>query len=332
MSLGYEVDLWGRVRRIVEAGRANAEAAEVSLDQVKLSLQAQLASSYFAMRFLDSEAETLRASLKTRQESLDLAKDLFESGKSSELDVARAEAQLANAKAQLVALQGPRASFENAVAVLAGKNPSNFTINPNAIARSAPAVSAGSPVELLGRRPDVFVAERQLAATSAGIGIAKADFYPRISLIGSGGFSSLDPSDFLKHSSREFSVGPQIDLPLFQGLRRNADYAAAKARHEEALANYQQTVLTAFADLENALAARRAAIREITALQESIAASQKAYDLSNARYKEGVASYLEVIDSQRELLAAELSEVQVRGRSFTATVQLMQALGGGFSR
>jgi len=332
MSLGYEVDLWGRVRRIVEAGRANAEAAEVSLDQVKLSLQAQLASSYFAMRFLDSEAETLRASLKTRQESLDLAKDLFESGKSSELDVARAEAQLANAKAQLVALQGPRASFENAVAVLAGKNPSNFTINPNAIARSAPAVSAGSPVELLGRRPDVFVAERQLAATSAGIGIAKADFYPRISLIGSGGFSSVDPSDFLKHSSREFSVGPQIDLPLFQGLRRNADYAAAKARHEEALANYQQTVLTAFADVENALAARRAAIREITALQESIAASQKAYDLSNARYKEGVASYLEVIDSQRELLAAELSEVQVRGRSFTATVQLMQALGGGFSR
>ena len=130
MSLGYEVDLWGRVRRIVEAGLANAEAAEVSVDQVKLSLQAQLASSYFAMRFLDTEAKVLESELKTRQESLELAKDLFESGKSSELDVAQAEAQLAGAKAQLVSLQGPRASFENAIAVLAGKNPSNFSISP----------------------------------------------------------------------------------------------------------------------------------------------------------------------------------------------------------
>ena len=331
MSLGYEVDLWGRVRRIVEAGTANAEAAEVSVAQVKLSLQVQLASSYFAMRFLDSEAEVLQSALKTRQESLELAKNLFEGGKSSELDVAKAEAQLANAKAQLVSLQGPRASFENAISVLTGRNPSNFSISPSGINGNAPAISAGSPAQLLGRRPDVFIAERQLAATSAGIGIAKADFYPKFSLIGSGGLSSINSSNFLKFSSSEFSAGPKVDLPLFQGLRRKADYAAAIARHEEALAIYQQTVLTAFADVENALAARRAAVREITALQHSVAASKKAFELSNARYKEGIASYLEVIDSQRELLTAERSEVQSRGRSFTATVQLMQALGGGFS-
>lgn len=332
MSLGYEIDLWGRVRRIVEAGRANASAAEISVDQVKLSLQAQLASSYFALRFIDSEAAVLEQSLTTRKESLDLARDLFNAGKSSEVDVARAEAELASAKAQLVSLQGPRASLENAVAVLAGKNASNFSIPQQSISRSAPSISAGTPVELLGRRPDVFIAERKLAASSAEIGVATAQFYPKISLIGSGGLSSVNASDFLKYSSREFSIGPEIDLPLFQGKRRLADLELAKATHEEALANYQQTVLVAFADVENALASRRAAINEITAQQDSVAASKKAFGLSNARYREGVASYLEVIDSQREMLNAQLNEVQARGRSFAATVQLMQALGGGFSK
>lgn len=332
MSLGYEIDLWGRVRRIVEAGQANASAAEISVDQVKLSLQAQLASSYLALRFIDSESAVLEQALTTRKESLDLARDLFNAGKSSEVDVARAEAELASAKAQLVSLQGPRAALENAIAVLTGRNASNFSFAKKSITRNAPSVSAGTPVELLGRRPDVFMAERSLAASSAEIGIATAQFYPKISLIGSGGLSSVKSSDFLKYSSSEFSIGPEIDLPIFQGLRRKADLALAKAKHEEALANYQQTVLVAFADVENALASRRAAINEITAQQDSVAASKKAFELSNARYREGVASYLEVIDSQREMLNAQLNEVQARGRSFAATVQLMQALGGGFSK
>jgi len=332
MSLSYEVDLWGRVRRLVEAGLANAEAAEVSADQVKLSLQSQLASNYFALRFLDSEADVLGEALQTRQESLDLASDLFKAGKSSKLDVARAEAQLANAKAQLVSLQGPRAAFENSIALLVSKNASSFTIQQKGISRNAPGVNAGTPAELLGRRPDVFVAERELAASSAEIGVAKAAFFPKISLIGSGGYSSIKSSDFLKYSSSQFSIGPEVELPLFQGLRRDADLELARGRHEEALAIYQQTVLTAFADVENALASRRAAINEIAAQQDSVAASQKALDLSNARYREGVASYLEVIDSQREILSAQRSEIQARGRSFAATVQLIQALGGGFTK
>lgn len=332
MSLGYEIDLWGRVRRIVEAGNANADGAEISVDQVKLSLQGQLATNYFALRFIDSESAVLDQALKTRMESLGLARNLFEAGKSSEVDVARAEAELASAKAQLVSLQGPRAALENAIAVLTGKNASNFSIPQKSIDENSPNISAGSPVELLGRRPDVFIAERALAASSAEIGVATAQFYPKISLIGSGGFSSIKSGDFLKYSSREFSIGPEVDLPIFQGQRRKADLALAKAKHEEALANYQQTVLVAFADVENALAARRAATNEITALQNSAAASRKAFELSNARYREGVASYLEVIDSQREMLNAERNEVQARGRSFAATVQLMQALGGGFSK
>jgi multidrug efflux system outer membrane protein len=299
---------------------------------VKLSLQSQLASNYFALRFLDSEAEVLKQALETRQDSLELANDLFEGGKSSKLDVVRAEAQLANAKAQLVALQGPRASLENSIALLVGKNASNFSIQQKGISRKAPAVSAGTPAELLGRRPDVFVAERKLAASSANIGVAKAQFYPKISLIASGGLSSVKASDFLEYSSREFSIGPEVELPLFQGLRRDADLELAKANHEEALANYQQTVLGAFADVENALASRRAAINEIAAQENSVAASKRAFDLSDARYREGVASYLEVIDSQREMLSAQRSEVQARGRSFAATVQLIQAVGGGFSK
>lgn len=332
MTLGYEIDLWGRVRRIVEAGKAKATAAEISVDQVKLSLQAQLANSYFALRFIDSEAEVLQETLKTRKESLKLASDLSNAGKSSDLDVARAEAQLASAQAQLVSLQGPRANLENSIAILVGKNASNFSISQQAINSKAPAVSAGTPVELLGRRPDVFIAERMLAASSAEIGIKEAAFYPKISLIGSGGYSSINSSNFLSYSSSQFSIGPNVDLPLFQGLRRKADVALAKAQHEEALAKYQQTVLGAFADVENALATRTAAINEITAQQKSVAASKKALELSDARYREGVSSYLEVIDSQREMLNAQRSEVQARGRSFAATVQLMQALGGGFSK
>lgn len=332
MNLGYEIDLWGRVRRIVEAGKANASAAEISVDQVKLSLQSQLATNYFALRFIDSESHVLEQAMKTRVESLELARDLFEAGRSSEVDVARAEAELASAKAQLVSLQGPRAALENAIAVLAGKNASSFTITPKPITNNPPTVSAGSPVELLGRRPDVFFAERSLAASSAEIGIATAGFYPKISLIGSGGFAAINSSDFLKYSSREFSIGPEIELPLFQGTRRKSDLALAKAKHEEALANYQQTVLMAFADVENALAARRSALNEIQAQEESLKASKKAFELSNSRYKEGVASYLEVIDSHREMLNAERSAVQARGRSFAATVQLMQALGGGFTK
>lgn len=332
ISLGYELDLWGRVRRLIEAGSANAEAAEISVDQVKLSLQAQLSRSYFAMRFLDSEAEVLRRALDTREETLELSKNRFEGGKTSELDVARAEAELATTRAQLVALEAPRASLENAIALLAGKNPSNFSITPKSIESSPPSLSAGSPAQLLGRRPDVWVAERDLAASSARIGIAEAAFYPKISLIGTGGLSSIDASEFLQFSSGEFSVGPQVDLPLFQGLRRRADFELAKSRHQEALATYQQTVLTAFADVENALSARRAANKEISAQRDSVEASKKSFDLSNARYKEGISSSLEVVDAQRELLNAQRAEVQARGRAFEATVLLMQALGGGYSK
>lgn len=330
MSLSYEVDLWGRVRRLVEAGQANTEAAEASVDQVKLSLQAQLARSYFALRFLDSEAAVLEQELGTRQETLDLANNRFEGGKTSELDVARAKSELAATRAQLVGLQAPRAELLNAIAVLAGKNASNFSISPAAITGGPPGVPAGSPAQLLGRRPDVFAAERKLAQSSAEIGVAEANFYPRVSLIGTGGLSSINSSDFLKWSSSEFAIGPEVDLPLFQGLRRKADLRLAKAKHEETLADYQQTVLTAFADVENALAARRAANNEIAAQNDSVQAARKSYDLSNVRYKEGASSYLEVVDSQRELLNARRGEVQARGRAFEATVMLMQALGGGF--
>lgn len=332
LSLSYELDLWGRVRRLIESSRAETAAAEVTVDQVKLSLQSQLASSYFAMRFLDSEAAVLNKSLTTRRESLKLAKELFEGGSSSELDVARAEVQLTNAEAQLISLEGPRASLENSIAVLIGKNPSNFSISPSAITRNAPRISAGTPASLLGRRPDVFIAERTLAAASAQIGVTEAKFYPKLSLIGSSGLSSLNSSTFLQFSSSQFAIGPEIELPVIQGNRRDAAVNRSQARQREALAQYQQTVLSAFADVENALVDRRSASREMAALKKSVTASQRAFDLSNTRYKEGVASYLEVIDSQRELLSSERSEVQARGRSFAATVRLIQALGGGFRR
>ncbi len=330
MSLAYEIDLWGRVRRLIEAGQASTEAAEAAADQVKLSLQAQLARSYFALRFLDSEAAVMEQELGTRQETLDLENNRLEGGKSSELDVARAKSELAATRAQLVGLQAPRAALENAIAVLAGKNASNFSIKPAAITGAPPSVPAGSPAQLLGRRPDVFAAERMLAQSSAEVGVAAAEFYPRVSLIGSGGLSAIDSSDFLKWSSGEFSIGPEVELPLLQGQKRKATHDLAKAKHEEALADYQQTVLTAFADVENALSSRRAANNEVAAWNDSVNAARKSFELSNERYKQGASSYLEVMESRRELLDARRDEVQARGRAYEATVMLIQALGGGF--
>ncbi len=332
-NLTYEADLWGRVRRTIEASKADAAAADFAVEDVRVALQTQLARNYFALRFLDAEMDSLSQAVKSRKKNLAITEDRFNAGIVTEIDTARAKSELATAEAELLSIRGPRAQLENSIAVLLGTQPSTFRISSQGnYDGHLPNIPAGIPAALLYRRPDVAIAERRLAASTARIGMAEAERYPKISLTSTGGLSSISPSKLLNWSSTFYSAGPTVTTPIFQGRTLKTKVKASKAEQAEALANYQKTTLSAFADVENALASINALKTESAARQRSVSATTNTYELSNTRYKEGVTSYLEVVDSHREQLSAQRTNIRTRGRQFEATVQLIQALGGGFSR
>jgi len=331
-NLSYELDLWGRVRDLVNAGKANAEAADYAIADVRVTLQTQLARQYFSLRFLDAETATLKSAVKTRQENVKITTERLEQGLTSELDSARANSELANARAELLSLKGSRAQLENSIAVLLGRQASTFRISPRNYAGNLPRIPAGVPAALLYRRPDLAVAERKIAVATALIGEADKERYPKFSLTGSAGVSSISTSKFLDWSSAFYSIGPSASVPLFQGRRIKSNILLTKAQRAEALLNYQQTALTAFADVESALANLSALREESAARKTSVNAASRTYELSSLRYQEGVTSYLDVADAERERLTAERAAVRTRGRQFAATVQLIQALGGGFGK
>ena len=330
LELGWELDLWGRVRRLVEANAAEAEISVALYEDVKLLLLSQLARSYFSLRFLDEEKKVLSDAVETRREHLSLADSRFKGGKTSELDVARAETELASTEAELARLDAPRVRFENAIAVLLGKDASTFHIESRLYRNELPSIPVNLPMEIIEQRPDVAAAEHALAASNARIGIATAEFFPKITLLSSGGFSSINSGDFLGWSSRTFRFGPDLSLPIFQGGRLRANLERAQAAHDEALANFQQVVLESFRDIEDALATLSALQAEIAAQKKAVEAAEKALHLSKVRYEAGGVSYIEVVDSQRERLTAKRRAVQIRGQQFEATVRLIQALGGGY--
>ena len=331
LELGWELDLWGRVRRLVEANTAEVEISVALYEDVKLLLLAQLARNYFSLRFLDEEKKVLNDAVKTRQEHLSLADSRFKGGKTSELDVARAETELASTEAELARLDAPRVRFENAIAILIGKNASTFHIESESYRIDLPTIPVDIPMEIIEQRPDVAAAERALAASNARIGVATAEFFPKITLLSSGGLSGINSGDFFDWSSRTFSFGPDLSLPIFQGGRLQANLERAQAAHEEALTNFQQVVLESFRDIEDALATLNALQAENAAQERALVAAEKALHLSKVRYEAGGVSYIEVVDSQRERLTAKRRVVQIRGQRFEATVQLIQALGGGFN-
>ena len=330
LELGWELDLWGRVQRLVEANTAEAEISVALYEDVKLILLSQLTRNYFSLRFLDEEKKVLSDAVKTRQEHLSLADSRFKGGKTSELDVARAETELASTEAELARLDAPRVRFENAIAVLIGKHASTFHIESQSYRNDLPTIPVGIPMEIVEQRPDVAAAERALAASNARIGVATAEFFPKINLLSSGGFSSINSGDFFDWSSRTFRFGPDLSLPIFQGGRLRANLKRTHEAHEEALANFQQIVLESFRDIEDALATLNALQNEIAAQEKAVVAAEKALHLSKVRYEAGGVSYIEVVDSQRERLTAKRRAAQIRGQQFEATVRLIQALGGGF--
>jgi multidrug efflux system outer membrane protein len=337
LDLSYEVDLWGRVRRGFESARADAQASLANYFNVLLTLQTDVAQNYFALRSLDAEIATVNGTVGLRKEQVKLVHDRFDSGIGSQLDVAQAETELATAEAEAASLAQKRDELENALAILAGQNPSGFKIAALADADKnwnpqPPEIPAGLPADLLERRPDVAAAERQLASANAKIGVAKGAFFPVVTLTGSGGYVSGDIETLFNWSSRTWSFGPSISLPIFAGGRNLANLHRAKSAYEESVALYRQQVLVAFGDVENSLSGIRHLAEQSDAQSRAVVFARQAADLAGDRYRSGIVGYINVVDANRDTLAAERANAQLAGQRLIATVQLIKSLGGGWDR
>lgn len=330
-NVSWEPDLWGSVRRGATAGIATAEAQAANVANVRLLFQAELAQDYFGLHGIDGEVELLTRTQGSYEEYLTLTRNRFSAGIASDLDVAQAEAQLYAVQAQLMDLGVQRAAFEHAIAVLIGKAPAELTIPPAALTGSPPPVPLGVPSELLERRPDIASAERQVAAANEQIGIAMAAFYPNLNLTGSAGFASSTLAQWLTWPSRFWSVGPQLAATLFDAGRRRGIVAQQQAAYDATVAAYRQTVLTAMQQVEDNLAALRILSGEADKVQQTVESASRALDISAAQYRAGTASYLTVISSQATLLSANVTAVTLQTRRLTASVLLIDALGGGWT-
>jgi multidrug efflux system outer membrane protein len=330
LALSYEIDLFGRVKRSIEAAEANSEGATANYQAMLLLLQADLARTYFSLRSLDSEIALLQTTLDLRKQAMKMVQSQFDHGLVGQLDLLRAETELASTDAESIGLQKQRNELENVIALLIGQPPSNFTLAKDTLKLSIPEVNPGLPSSLLERRPDVSAAERQMAAASARIGVAETAFFPAISLTGNAGFGSSQVENLFSLDNRSWGLGPAISLPIFDGGRNQANLDSAKAAYEEAIANYRQQVLVAFQEVEDGLNGLQILNQQAQSLQKAVDAATKAWQISEKRYKAGLVSYLEVIDTQRTALQTERLLNQNRGQQMTTSVQLIKALGGGW--
>ena len=330
VDLSYEVDLWGRVRRSFRAAREQAQASAADYETILLSLQADVAQTYFTIRFTDRDREVLARTVELRQKNLTLVESLHTGGADSAVDVAEAETELASAQADLVGLELQRAQLENALAVFCGQTSSSFSLAETDRDYEPPGIPVGLPADLLERRPDVAEAERSMAAASEGIGIAKAAYFPSIQLTGSAGTESVDLRDIFSWENRMWSLGPNISLPLFAGGRNRAGVQRAEAAYQEAIAQYRSQVLVAFHEVEDGLVGLRLLKEQFGYQMRAVDAAKKSADLSLLRYKEGLASYFEVVEADRIELEDELLRYELNGQRMVTTVQLIKALGGGW--
>jgi hydrophobe/amphiphile efflux-1 (HAE1) family protein/NodT family efflux transporter outer membrane factor (OMF) lipoprotein len=334
LDLSYEIDLWGRVRRGFESARADAQASLADFYSVLLTLQADVAQNYFALRALDAEIRTVTGTIELRREQLRLVRSRFEGGVGNQLDVAHAETELAATEAEAASLARRRAELENAIAVLVGSNPATFQLAPDRATAwnpRPPSIPAGLPADLLERRPDVAEAERQLASANARIGVAKAAFFPVLTLTGSGGYLSAEVESLFNWESRVWSIGPTLSLPIFAGGRNRANYQRSKAAYQESIALYRQRVLVAFGEVESSLSGIRYLADQAAAQQRAVASARQVAELADERYRSGIVSYLEVVDANRDVLQAERDNAQLTGQRLIASVQLIKSLGGGWN-
>ncbi|KQW96729.1 RND transporter [Massilia sp. Root418] len=332
-SMSYEVDLLGRVRRMVEAADAQALAAETDRDGVLLLLSSQVATTYWQLRGLDTELAILNGALDSRRETEELVNARFNAGLSNELDTSRARIERANAEADLEEVQRQRNTLEHSLATLTGASPSAMQLPAAALASlpQPPSIPVGLPASLLSQRPDLAGSVATLRAANAQIGVAEGAFYPALSLTGNFGFASESLSEIAKGGSRQFSVGPlALSLPIFDGGRNRANLALAKARYEEALANHEGKLLTALREVEDALSDVQQKQKQEQVQAQSRAAAARAYLVARARYERGVSTYLDVTDAQRSSLAADRAAAQITTQRLLATVAVARALGAGW--
>jgi NodT family efflux transporter outer membrane factor (OMF) lipoprotein len=332
INLSYQVNAWGRVSKNVESYREQAQASAADLAVINLSLHATLAVDYFAARTLDAEEKLLTDTVAQYQQAFQLNEDRYEGGLASEVEVEQARTILETTRAQMVDVGVARSQYEHAVAILIGKPPAEFTLAPLPLTTPPPAIPVGIPSELLERRPDIAAAERHVASANAQVGLAKTAYYPSLSLFGTGGFESGSITTLLQGPSALWSVGASSFMTIFDVGRRRALNDEAKTSYDSTVANYRQTVLTAFQQVEDNLAALRILEQEAGVQAVAVQAAQRSLDLSNTRYDGGVTSYLEVITAQNAALADEVTAVNILGRRMASAVLLIQALGGGWDR
>ena len=327
----WELDLFGRLRRLNESARADADASAATFESVRLALTAEVAATYFSLHGLDRELALVRDTTALRRRALELVAARLKSGVAGELDVARAETELASAEADTAALANRRASLQNAFAVLVGVPASDFNVATVSESLAQPPIApAGLPAELLERRPDIAAAERALAAANARIGVAKAAFFPAFSLTGSAGFVSGDIDHLFNSDSRAWSIGPSLYLPIFQGGRNRANLERSRAAYDENVAAFRQRVLMAFREVQDALTATRLLAEQSAAQDRALVSARRAASLAQTRYDAGYVSYLEVIDAQRTSLATERASAQLTALRLNTGVALIKALGGGW--
>ncbi|MFL6446900.1 MAG: efflux transporter outer membrane subunit [Bryobacteraceae bacterium] len=329
-SASYEVDLWHRIRNTIAANAFQAEASAADIANATLSTQAEVAQDYFEIRALDAQRQILRETIANYRESLELTNARFRGGIASDEDVSQAQTQLDLAIAQETDFGVSRATFEHAIATLIGKAPANFALAPAPFVPNPPEVPVAVPSELLERRPDIAGSERQVAAANAEIGVARAAYYPRLSLSATAGFQTSNFNQWFTWPSNFWSLGPSLGQVLFDAGARRSLTEQAKANYDATVATYRQTVLTAFEGVENYLSALRILSTEIGQQHTAVTSASHYLDLSLVRYRGGVDSYLNVITAQNSVLTSRETEVQIQLRQMSASVSLIMALGGGW--
>lgn len=330
-DVSYEVDVWGRVRRTVAASREEAQATAGDFETASLSLHAELAFDYFELRSADAQKKLLDDTVKSFQDALQLTTNRFEGGVAPKSDVDQAETQLQATIVQDSDVGVQRSQFEHAIAILLGEPPAAFSLPLTPLQEQPPDIAPGLPSQLLERRPDIAAAERRVAEANEQIGIAKAAYYPTISLGGSGGFEGTDISNWFTWPSRFWAVGPSALETLFDAGRRHATSQAALANYDATVATYRETTLTALQQVEDNIAALRILEQEAQQQHQATASAQESLQIFNDRYTGGIDPYLQVLTAQTIALQNERNDVDILRRRMDATVLLIKALGGSWN-
>jgi len=334
VDLRWELDLWGRIRRGKEAFSAEALASEMNRRGIRLSLVSEVGQTYFRLRELDEQVEIAERNLASQQDSLSIIRSRAQAGLVSDLDVKREEALVAQTASQIPEFRRQRAVQLHQLEVLTGSNPGTRVLSPKPL-RSVvvqPTIPVGLPSDLLQRRPDILEREETLKAANARIGEARAYFFPSVAITGNGGFLTSEFNQWFKWASRNMTIGPSVTLPIFEGYANMARLEVAESRYQQMLEDYQQTILNAFREVADILVALQTREEQLASQRQQVAASRESLELADIRYRKGLVSYIDVLDAQRIVLAAELEVVQTERARLTNMVSLFKAVGGGWER